>query len=400
MEKANVKILDFPMRRSCPWGPPPEYYDLRKEPPQRVRLNDGSVVWFVTRHEDVRRALADPRLSMNNLTPGFPQRLRLPTELVPRRQSFWRMDPPEHTRLRGMIMPQFTPRAAREMRPAIKRLIDELLDDLASRPQPADLVDAFTLPLPCLVIGTIFGVPETDLRFFSRVTKTVLARNARPEDQYAAFLEMTEYLERLISDKKKSPANDLLSRLVTDYAATGELTHEDMIAMARLMLVAGHETTVKALGLSVLALLRHPDQLSELLADPALVKPAVEELLRYWSVSEDNIVRAALADLEIGGVHIAEGEGVLLAIPGANHDERVFRAPERLDIHRDASQHVAFGAGPHYCPGAPLARVELELALPALFTRFAGLRLAVEFDDLHFPFPALVYGVAELPVTW
>jgi cytochrome P450 len=400
MGHADAEIPDFPMRRTCPWAPPPEYAALRQEPPRQVRLHDGSLAWLVTRHGDVRLALADPRLSTDSLAPGFPRRFRLVTATVPRRQSFWRMDPPEHTRLRRMIMPQFTARAVRAKRPAVERLIGELLDDLAGRPRPADLVEAFTLPLPCLVIGEIFGIPDRDQRFFTGVTQAVLSQHARPEDVYAGFLQMTEYLDALISAKEKDPADDLLSRLCTDYVATGQLTHDDVIAMARLMLVAGHETTAKALALSVLALLRHPGQLAELRRDPGLLKPAVEELLRYWSIPEDNIVRAALEDLEIGGARIAKGDGVLLAIPSANHDERVFPDPDRLDIHRDASQHITFGVGLHYCPGASLARLELELALPALFTRFPGLRLAVDFDDLTFRFPTLVYGVDELPVTW
>lgn len=394
----NDAIHEFPMRRTCPWAPPPEYAQMRKRPPQRVRLPSGSVAWLVTGYDDVRAALGDSRLSADHMNPGYPRRIPVPP--TPRGQSFFRMDAPEHTRLRRMIMPQFTARATKAMRPVIELLIGKLLDDLAEGPRPADLVAAFAQPLACLVIGSIFGVPATDQALFVKMTRAVLAQDTSPEDVYAAVVDMTGYLTRLIAAKERSPSQDLLSRLVTEYVATGQLTNDDLVAMARMMLIAGYETAAKQLALSVLALLRHPGQLAELQRHPALMKQAIEELLRYWSISEDNVGRVALKDLELGGAHIAKGDGVLMAIPSANHDERVFPDPGNLDIHRDALAHLAFGSGPHHCPGAPLAVLELELALRALLTRFPDLRLAVAPDDLHFRFPQLHYGVTALPVTW
>lgn len=398
VDETEKPIPDFPMQRTCPWLPPPPYAELRKEPPQRVRLPSGARAWLITRHEDVRTALGDPRLSADHNNPGYALRIQVPP--TPRGQSFLRMDDPEHGRLRRMVLPQFTARATKAMRPAVERMVAQLLDELAEAPKPADLVASFTQPLPCMAVGTILGVADADQRVFAKMTRAILAQDTTPAEVYAAALDMGEYLERLIADKQKNPGDDLLSALATRQLAAGELTADDLVAMARLILVAGYETTAKQLGLSVFALLRSPDLVAELRREPGLIKTAVPELLRYWSVSEDNIGRVAIADTEVGGVRIATGEPVLVAIPSANHDERVFADPAALDFRRDASAHLAFGSGPHHCPGAPLAIQELELAIGSLFTRFPGLRLAVEIDDLDFRFPQLVYGVTALPVTW
>lgn len=398
MDLAEKQLPDFPMQRRCPWLPPPEYAELRQQPPQQVLLPSGARAWLVTRHEDVRAALGDPRLSADHTKPGYPLRIQVPP--TPRGQSFLRMDDPEHGRLRRMVLPEFTARATKAMRPAVERMIGQLLDDLAAGPRPADLVAAFTQPLPCMAVGSILGVADADQRVFAKMTRAILAQDTTPAEVYAAALDMGAYLERLIAHKQREPSDDLLSRLVTGPVASGELTIDDLVALARLILVAGYETTAKQLALSVFALLRSRDHLEQLRNDLKLIKPAVAELLRYWSVSEDNMGRVAVADLEIGGVRIAKGDGVMVAIPSANHDERIFPDPASLDFRRDASAHLAFGSGPHHCPGAPLAIQELELALTALFDRFPGLRLAVDVGDLDFRFPQLVYGVTALPVTW
>lgn len=398
MDQTDKPMPEFPMQRTCPWLPPPPYADLRQEPPQRVRLPSGGSAWLMTRHEDVRAALGDPRLSADHNNPGYALRIQVPP--TPRGQSFLRMDDPEHGRLRRMVLPQFTARATKAMRPAVQRMISQLLDELADGPKPADLVASFTQPLPCMAVGSILGVADADQRVFAKMTKAILAQDTTPAEVYAAALDMGAYLEKLIASKQENPGDDLLSDLATRQLPAGELTVDDLVAMARLILVAGYETTAKQLALSVFALLRTPDLVAELRRQPDLIKSAVPELLRYWSVSEDNIGRVAIADTEIGGVRIAKGEAVLAAIPSANHDEKIFADPSSLDFRRDASAHLAFGSGPHHCPGAPLAIQELEFAIPMLFTRFPGLRLAARVDDLEFRFPQLVYGVTALPVTW
>lgn len=387
----------WPMPRSCPYAPPDAYAELRERPPLRVRIRGGEA-WLVTRHADVRRVLNDHRFSADDQQPGFPIRIQLPPE--PGVMSFSRMDDPEHGRLRRMAMTEFTARRTRALRPEVELLVEQLLDELAAGPRPVDLVANFAVRLPSLVIARMLGVPEEDEADFTEQSRVILSQEAGPEETYAAFVEMSQFLDRLVAQRTATPRDDLISRLATRYVASGELTHEDLVAMARFILVAGHETTAHQISLSVLSLLRDPDQLAELRADPGLFKPAVEELLRYWSISQDNQVRAAVDDVELSGARIRKGDGVIVAIPAANHDESVYPGAARLDIRRDASGHLAFGFGAHLCPGASLARMELEVCLSALFTRFPTLRLAVPPQEVRFRENTIVYGLEELPVTW
>jgi cytochrome P450 len=387
----------WPMPRSCPYAPPDAYAELRQRPPLRVRIRGGEA-WLVTRHADVRRVLNDHRFSADDQQPGFPIRIQLPPE--PGVMSFSRMDDPEHGRLRRMAMTEFTARRTRALRPEVELLVEQLLDELAAGPRPVDLVANFAVRLPSLVIARMLGVPEEDEADFTEQSRVILSQDAGPEETYAAFVEMSQFLDRLVAQRTATPRDDLISRLATRYVASGELTHEDLVAMARFILVAGHETTAHQISLSVLSLLRDPDQLAELRAEPGLFKPAVEELLRYWSISQDNQVRAAVDDVELSGARIRKGDGVIVAIPAANHDESVYPGAARLDIRRDASGHLAFGFGAHLCPGASLARMELEVCLSALFTRFPTLRLAVPPQEVRFRENTIVYGLEELPVTW
>ncbi|MFE8944846.1 cytochrome P450 [Streptomyces sp. NPDC007856] len=387
----------WPMPRSCPYAPPDAYAELRERPPLRVRIRGGEA-WLVTRHADVRRVLNDHRFSADDQQPGFPIRIQLPPE--PGVMSFSRMDDPEHGRLRRMAMTEFTARRTRALRPEVELLVEQLLDELAAGPRPVDLVASFAVRLPSLVIARMLGVPEEDEADFTEQSRVILSQDAGPEETYAAFVEMSQFLDRLVAQRTATPRDDLISRLATRYVASGELTHEDLVAMARFILVAGHETTAHQISLSVLSLLRDPDQLAELRAEPGLFKPAVEELLRYWSISQDNQVRAAVDDVELSGARIRKGDGVIVAIPAANHDESVYPGAARLDIRRDASGHLAFGFGAHLCPGASLARMELEVCLSALFTRFPTLRLAVPPQEVRFRENTIVYGLEELPVTW
>jgi cytochrome P450 len=395
MVNVETPLVDWPLQRTCPFAPPPELERLRGSAPQQVRHRDG-IAWVITRFEDVHKALSDPRLSADDQQPNFPRRIQLPP--VPRIQSFWRMDEPEHSRLRRMLTPEFTARATRANRPRVEQLVEELLDDVVSRPRPVDLVSTFTLKLPAMVIARMFGVPDEDLMSFVEQSQLILAQDAGPEVPIMAYQAMTAYLERLAAQRAREPREDLISRLATEYGAKGELTGEDLVAMARLMLIAGHETTANQIALSVVALLHNPDQLAALRADPALMPGFVEETMRFWSIAQDNIVRVAAADLEIGGTRIAKGDGVILSIPGANHDPAVYPDPERFDIRREARQNVAFGSGSHFCPGAPLARLEVEIGIGRLFERFPNLQLAE--DEIPFRDRTLVYGVQRLLVTW
>ncbi|MEU4033816.1 cytochrome P450 [Streptomyces collinus] len=397
MSECEQQLPEWPMPRSCPYAPPDAYEGLRKEAPLKVRIRGGEA-WLVTRHADVRQVLNDNRFSADDQKPGFPIRIQLPPE--PGVMSFNRMDGAEHGRLRRMAMTEFTARRTRALRPEVELLVERLLDELERGPRPVDLVEHFAVRLPSLVIARMLGVPEEDEATFTEQSRVILSQDATPEETYGAFVAMTGYLDRLAARRTAEPRDDLISRLVTRYVATGELTHQELVAMARFFLVAGHETSAHQISLSVLSLLRDPALLAELRADPGLYKPAVEELLRYWSISQDNQVRAAVADVELGGARIRAGEGVIVAIPGANHDESVYPDAGRLDIHRNASGHLAFGFGAHLCPGASLARMELEVCLSMLFARFPTLRLALPVEDVRFRENTLVYGLEELPVTW
>ncbi|WP_164551815.1 cytochrome P450 [Streptomyces sp. WAC 01529] len=397
MSEIQPSLAAWPMPRTCPYSPPDAYAGLRGGAPVKVRIRTGEA-WLITRYDDVRAVLTDARFSSDDTRPGFPVRIQLPP--APRVMSFTRMDGPEHGRLRRMAMTEFTARRTRALRPSVELLVERLVDELERGPRPVDLVAAFSVRLPSLVIARMLGVPEADECDFTELSQAVLSQDATPEQIYAAFVEMTRYLDELIRRKGRDPQEDLLSRLATQYVATGELSHDDLVAMARLFLVAGHETTAHQLSLSVLSLLREPALWDRLRREPDLFAPAVEELLRYWSITQDNQVRVAVDDAEIAGARIAKGDGVILAYPSANHDETVFPGGDRLDLDRDASRHIAFGYGPHLCPGASLARMELEVALRALVRRFPGLRVADAPGAVSFRENTINYGLDALLVTW
>jgi cytochrome P450 len=378
--------------------PPDRYTQLRGEPPQRVLLDDGSVAWIVSRYHDLRDAMKNPALSVDITQPGFP--IRLPIPPLPRVQSFIRMDAPEHTRLRRMVMPELGATAVERYRPGVRQLVERLLDDLEAGPRPVDLLDTFAFPIPALTIARILGVPAEDADLFQAQTLALTTCAMGSAEGADAFAELSAYLDRLVRSKQADPADDLISRLVLRHWATGELDHEDLVAMVFLVLVAGHETTASQLMLSILTLMMHPEETALMLERPRRLGKVVDELLRYWSIPQDNQVRVAIRPTEVGGVAVGPGEGVVFAISAANHDEAVFPDAARFHPDRDARGHLAFGFGPHYCAGAALARMEMEVALPALFRRLPGLRPAAPVEELSFRHDTVVYGLNALPVTW
>jgi cytochrome P450 len=260
----------------------------------------------------------------------------------------------------------------------------------------ADLVHDFALPLPSLVICLLLGVPYEDHAFFQECSRVLLRRDSAPEDVDAAQKRLADYLAALTETKRTAPDDGILSRL----AERGELTTEEIGAMGRLLLIAGHETTANMTALSVLALLRNPAQLDHLRAHPESVPGAVEELLRYLTIVHSGLTRVAAEDVEVGGVTIRAGEGVVCMVSSANRDDAHFPGGDDLDLTRDARRHLAFGFGTHQCLGQPLARLELQIALATVLRRLPGLRLAVPFEDVPFRGEMLVYGLHELPVTW
>jgi cytochrome P450 len=398
----TTEIPEFPMPRAagCPFDPPPAARALQEETPlARVRLWDGSTPWLVTRYADQRALLVDPRVSADITRPGYPSPAPLPKGGTG--FGFILMDNPEHARLRKMVTAPFTIRRVAAMRPAVQRIVDDLIDDLLAGPKPVDLVEAFALPVPSLVICELLGVPYADHGFFQENSKVIVRRDAKPEERVAGHQALIGYLDRLVGAKLENPADDLLSGVAARVAA-GELTRVEAAQMGLLLLVAGHETTANMIALGTLALLEHPDQLALLREgdDPALVASAVEELLRYLNITHNGRRRVALEDIEIAGETIRAGEGLIMASDIANRDPEVFPDGDRLELTRDAHRQIAFGFGVHQCLGQPLARLELQVVYGTLYRRIPTLALATGVERIPFKHDGSVYGVYELPVTW
>ncbi|MEQ0558202.1 cytochrome P450 [Amycolatopsis sp. NEAU-NG30] len=395
----------FPGTRAarCPFDPPPAIQALQEQTPlARVRLPNGMTPWLVTRYADQKALLADPRVSSDPRRPGFPS--PLPSG-HPRGEgapiSFILMDDPEHARLRRMVTAPFTIKRVEAMRAGVQQVVDELIDAMLAGPNPVDLVTAFALPVPSLVICRLLGVPYSDHGFFQDNSNVLINRETTPEEKAAASKALFGYLDDLIGEKLARPGDDLLSGLVGRIEA-GELTRHDAAQMGVLMLIAGHETTANMIALGTLALLEHPDQLALLResSDEKLVASAVEELLRYLHITHNGRRRTALEDIEIAGQVIRAGEGIIMANDIANRDPSVFADPDRLDLARDDRRHLAFGFGVHQCLGQPLARMELQVVYGTLYRRIPTLRLAADLADIPFKHDGSVYGVYELPVTW
>ena len=395
---------EFPLARGrCPFDPPPELGRIqREEPVTRVRLWDGSTPWLVTRYDDVRQVLADPRISADSDHPGYPAQSAGMRARRRRAKAFISMDDPEHAEQRRLLQPSFMVKKMQALRPRIQAIVDDLIDEMLAGPKPADLVAAFALPLPSLVICELLGVPYADRAFFHRVSRVLVSRDTTPDDALAATEELLAYLGDLVDQKNADPGEDLISRLAVGQLRTGAMTREQIASMGQLLLVAGHETTANMIALGTVALLQHPEQLAELrdAEDPQLIVNAVEELLRYLTITHSGRRRVAREDVEVGGRLIRAGEGVIAAGDIANRDATAFPAPDDLDLHRKARHHVAFGYGVHQCLGQPLARVELQVVYGTLYRRVPTLALARPIEELRFKHDMAVYGVHELPVTW
>jgi cytochrome P450 len=400
MTKTELPAYPMPRATECPFDPPPGLRAL--EPLTKVRLWDGSTPWLVTRYEDQRTLLADPRISADVRHEGYPHVSPGSRVRRSRPRTFIGMDDPDHARLRRMVTSTFAIKRMEELRPAIQQIVDDAIDGLLAGPRPVDLVKELALPVPSMVICRLLGVPYADHELFQSRARTMLKRDTPADEMIAAQDEMLAYLDAVVGDKLAAPAGDVLSKLAVEQVATGELTRREAATMGLLLLIAGHETTANMIALGTLALLEHPDQLAELrdADDPAVIARAVEELLRYLTITHSGRRRVALADVELDGQVIRAGDGVILANDAANRDELPFADPDRLDVHRDARAHVAFGFGVHQCLGQPLARVELQVVYGTLYRRIPGLRLAVPVDQVPFKHDSAVYGAYELPVTW
>lgn len=392
---------NYPFARTLPLDPPEEYRVLRTERPvSRATLWDGSQVWLVTRFSDVRDVLSDARFSASPASQGFP--FITPGVGAVKKQdgSFLRMDRPQHSEHRRMWTKYFSVKRIEEMRPDIQRIVDEALDAMIAQGPPADLVEAFALPVPSLFICRLLDVPYADHEFFQQHSRARASADATIEEITAANDALKQYWLDMIAERIERPGDDLISKLVIDEVIPGRLTHAELADAALIMLFAGHETTANMISLGTYTLLRNPGQLRRFQGNQALAPGLVDELLRYTSIVHLSLSRAALDDVEVGGQLIRRGEGVILVIPAANRDEQAFPRPDEFDIGRQSRHHLAFGYGMHQCIGAALARVELQIVFQRLFARLPGLRLAVPEEDLRFKTEALFYGPKSLPVRW
>ena len=396
---------EFPVGRGCPFAEPEEYTRLReRKPVSKVRLHGGEQAWWVSGYAEARAILADRRFSSDRRKDTYPN----PSGDPRFRKRFRNQPPPmvsldgaEHAAVRRSVLSEFTAKRLATLRPRIQQTVDGFIDDmLASESRPVDLVQALSLPVPSLVICEILGVPYRDHDYFQSRTAAMIRRSAPPEERLRAFDELRTYLADLLARKESEPGDDLCSRQIALQREEGTVDHERLVSTATGLLIAGHETTANMISLGVVALLKHPGQLTLIKADPSRTPLAVEELLRYFTIVETAISRVATEDVEIGGVTIKANEGVIVSGLSANRDPAVFENPAELDLTRGARHHIAFGYGPHQCLGQNLARVELQIVFDTLFRRIPGLRLTVPIDKIPFKTNASVYGAHELPVTW
>src|SRR5277367_4204379 len=300
-----------------------------------------------------------------------------------------------------MMTSQFTFRRTEAMRPQIQKLVDDYLDAMIDKGPPADIVRDFALPVPSMVIALLLGVPPEDLELFQHNTSLGLDVNSTEEQRVKAFAEMYGYIQELVARKARETGDDLISRLITDYVATGQLDHNTVAVNAVIMMQAGHETTANMISLGTVALLEYPDVFERLgqTDDPVVIAQAVEELMRYLTMVHAQMDRIAIEYLTIGGQLIRAGDRLLMNLPAGNWDSEFVENPEAFDIDRNTRGHVGFGYGVHQCIGANLARVEMQVAFATLARRLPGLRLAVSPDELQFK-DSDIYGMKELPVTW
>src|SRR6478609_1687942 len=390
------------MRRDA-FNPTPELRKIRETDGVRTVTNAfGMKVFLVTRHEDIKDVLSDHQRFSNTRPPGFvvPGAPNVPEEeqASARTGNLLGLDPPEHQRLRRMLTAEFTIRRMKRLEPRIVEIVDQHLDAMESAGPSIDLVESFALPIPSLVICELLGVPYDDRDDFQRRSARQLDLSIPIADRMDLQRQGRDYMQSLVERARRHPGDDILGMLVREHGT--ECTDAELIGIAGLLLLAGHETTSNMLGLGTLALLRHPEQLAAVRDDPDAVGPAVEELLRWLSIVQTAIPRITTTDVEIAGVKIPAGKLVFASLPSGNRDPDFIDSPELLDIGRGAAGHLAFGHGVHHCLGAPLARMEMRIAFPALLRRFGDLALAEDFDDVQFRTWNFIYGLKSLDVKW
>jgi cytochrome P450 len=387
--------------RPSPFDPPEIFAALRSERPLRpMTFADGHQGWLATGYDVVRAILADRRFSIRREVAHQP--VTMPNAAAqamftapPPPGMFVRMDPPEHTRYRKLLVGEFTVRRMRQLETRITEVTRSCLDAMEQAGPPVDLVQALALPLPALLVCELLGIPEPQLPACRQAMQTVLDAQSTPGQIQQAYTTLLGIFPPLIASKRENPAGDVFSGLVNN----GDLTDEELNSIGLLLFAAGSETTASMLGFGAFVLLQHSEQLQALRRDSVLIDNTIEELLRYLA-GPSGMLRTAMEDVEIGGELIRHGQTVELLVGAANHDPARFERPSEFDITRPAQGHLSFGHGLHQCLGQQLARVELRVAFPAVFDRFPGLRLAVPAHEIPMKDDSAFFGVKCLPVEW
>jgi len=364
-------------------------------------------VWLVTRYDDVVAVLKDERFAKDWRSAMTPEQLAqippIPEVMKPLSENMLDKDPPDHERLRRLVSKAFTPRLIERMRPRVQEIADTLLDAVKDK-GGMDLIDDYAFPLPITVIAELLGVPVEDRNRFREWSDAAVSGDTTQEYVEKILLPymqaFIDYLRVLFEEKRKNPRDDLISALVLAEEAGDKLSEDELLGMVFLLLVAGHETTVNLIGNGTLALLQHPEQLQKLKEDPSLIKPAIEELLRYDGPVETSTERFAREDVAIGNTVIPKGEMVMVVIAAADHDPERFPEPDALDITRADNKHLAFGKGIHHCLGAPLARMEGQIALGTLLRRMPDLWLKGSLESLTWRPGMVLRGLKGLPVEF
>ncbi|MFB9533804.1 cytochrome P450 [Nonomuraea roseola] len=391
MSENEFPLVQF-MREG--FDPVAELARIRTEQPVfPMQIPGGQTVWLATRYEDVRAVLGDTGRFSNDFGNVIGMGA---TQDDPGGLGF--RDPPEHTRLRRYLTPEFTMRRLRRLEPRIEAIVEEHLDAMERKGSPVDLVEMFALPIPSLVVCELLGVPYDERSAFLRLSTDRFDFSAGPEASLDAVNESMAFLTELAARERKNPGEGLLGQLVRDHG--DEISDKELAGFADGLLTGGHDTSTSMLALGTLWLLENPDELAKVREGGEHVSKVVEELLRYMTVVQVAFPRFAREDLELGGQQIAKGEMVLCSLTAANRDPSLGADMDSVDPLRDAPSHLAFGHGIHRCIGAPLAQMEMRIAYPALLRRFPSLRLAVPYDEVPFRELAIVYGVKELQVAF
>ncbi len=392
--------------RQYPFGrvrldPDPQYARLRREEPVCwVQLPYGRPAWLVTTHELARFVLSDQRFSREATLVGDNPR-ESPVDFLQVAEGILSMDPPKHTRIRQLVGKAFTPRRVEQLRPRARQIASGLIDDMVTAGPPADLVQHFSFAFPTIVICELLGIPEQDRHQFRHWADRMLSTStATPQDQQENLLNLFGYFDRLFTERRERPGEDLLTGLVQAHDNEDRLTETELLFLSIGLLIAGHETSANQITNMVYTLLNHPQQLDQLRADPEQIPHAVEELLRYIKFGNAMNPRVATVDVWLGDVQVHAGEPVLCAISAANRDESAFDRPDELNFSRQSNLHLAFGHGPHFCLGANLARMELQVSLETILSRLPGLRIAVPESELSWHQGTLMRGLMAFPLCW